>query len=170
MQAPVSDTYIKPQHEAPINPHLEVKPKFYICALQHPKGGISAAFVHIVHMILRAPRICTRNRCSVCIEHLFRVHLYYWRALDFAVQAGVLPFVMFSDEALIVIALCFAAVQLALMMIDLHIIISLPQARKSILFRCLKTIQTSAGILQFLMLRYPTLPTQIILTPLPLWS
>ena len=32
-----------------------------------------------------------------------------------AVQAGVLPFVMFPDEALIVIALCFVAVQLVLM-------------------------------------------------------
>ena len=81
MQAPVPDTYIKPQPEAPINPHLEVKSKFYICALQHPKGGISASFVHIVHIYFRATRICTQqpqnahgtgvlctqNTCSVCV-------------------------------------------------------------------------------------------------------
>lgn len=39
-------------------------------------------------------------------EHLFRVHLYYWWALDFSVYAHVLPIGIALDEIAVVAHLC----------------------------------------------------------------
>ena len=45
-------------------------------------------------------------------EHLFRVHLYYWWALDFGIDTGELPIVPSLDVVGVVIDLRFIAGQL----------------------------------------------------------